>query len=527
MKNPSNELSTISPANISIRGISRRIILGVGSAGLGQLIAAGQAILLVPLFLHAWGTGGYGHWLGLTAIISFLNLLDLGGQNYIANLMAIDYSRNDYQNFRKKLSQGVSFFIVLSFVLLTLLILFLFIIIPLAVGQQGKFLDWESNLIILMLSLNILMAIPGGVYVSVYRATGRFARGMMVGNLLRLIEFGLYAFLLIVGVSPLVYSVILAIAAIARTCFIVFDTRKHIPDCKFIKISLHNAWQGRLYLKGSLQFWLLSLSTALNQQGVLVILSIFTNPIQVAVYSTHRTAAGLIGYIGALIQAPILPEFSYLWARDEPKKLQRLAILSLKIVLLTSGLAAVFLYISLPVIYPIWTGRQLQLQPGLFGILLVQLALFAGWSTTSWSMLAANKQRLPAVWSVANAAVTIGLSLILAPGFGLIGVAVATLTGDILCGLLVFPVLSADFLKLSSWYFYVQFLLVLLVLAPLLLAAILILPGLPTWLVLTICFGMFLAWVVPGLYFSLGKPGLNTVFRSMLFRTRKFQEVDK
>ena len=36
--------------------------------------------LLVPLFLRAWGADGYGGWLTLTAFVSYLGLLDLGGR---------------------------------------------------------------------------------------------------------------------------------------------------------------------------------------------------------------------------------------------------------------------------------------------------------------------------------------------------------------------------------------------------------------------------------------------------------------
>src|SRR5512134_2975736 len=82
-------------------GIFHRIVTGLASTSLYQIIAAAQSILLVPLFLRAWGTNGYGDWLTLTALVSYLGLMDLGGQNYIGNLLAFDYTRGEEADFRR------------------------------------------------------------------------------------------------------------------------------------------------------------------------------------------------------------------------------------------------------------------------------------------------------------------------------------------------------------------------------------------------------------------------------------------
>ncbi len=93
---------------------------------MSQVIAAIQTILLVPLFLRAWGADEYGRWLVLTALVSYFNLLDFGGQNYIGNLLAIDYAQGKKESFREKLSEGVSLFTFIALATLVLLIIVLF-----------------------------------------------------------------------------------------------------------------------------------------------------------------------------------------------------------------------------------------------------------------------------------------------------------------------------------------------------------------------------------------------------------------
>src|ERR1017187_5195773 len=91
-----------------------RFLRGLGSTALGQAISAAGSILLVPLFLHAWGADLYGRWISLTALASYLGLLDMGGQSYVGNLLAAEYVRGNDEEFQRRLSEGVSLFCLIA-----------------------------------------------------------------------------------------------------------------------------------------------------------------------------------------------------------------------------------------------------------------------------------------------------------------------------------------------------------------------------------------------------------------------------
>ena len=76
--------------------IAGRLKSGLARTALSQIIIAATAIALVPLYIAAWGVDGYGRWLSLTAVIAYLSLLDLGGQNYVGNLLAGAYAPVSY-----------------------------------------------------------------------------------------------------------------------------------------------------------------------------------------------------------------------------------------------------------------------------------------------------------------------------------------------------------------------------------------------------------------------------------------------
>ena len=446
----------------------RRLLLGIGSSGMSQVIAAVQAILLVPLFLRAWGADGYGRWLVLTALVSYFSMLDLGGQNYIGNLLAIDYAQGKKEAFRDKLSESVSLFSFIALAAFILLVILLFGLRNLNLPGLGNGLLYNERLIILFLTSSALFSIPCGIYVTAYRASGLFIRGTMLGNILRLAGIVLFAVVLFVAVSPVVYAMLFLAVGVIGTAFIVWDSRRVITACRQIRIGFAEAKRGYKYLRGALHFWLMALANGLNQQGVLLVLAIFTSPVIVALYVTHRTAAGLVGYVGSVLQAPLWPEISFLWAQDRREELRKVMLSAVRIIMLTSGLAALMMWVLLPFIYPFWTGKQLQLQPILFAVFLFQGVLAAGWSTSGWSLLAANQHRMPARWSLANAVVTIALSVWLAPRYGVLGVGLATLLGDVLCGLAAYPKLTAGMLELSVWRVYKAMLFAVLLLMPLL-----------------------------------------------------------
>jgi len=416
-----------------------------------------QNIVLVPLFLVAWGPDVYGNWLVLLAVISYLSLMDLGGQNYIANLLALEHSRGDEPAFRQRLSEGVSLFGLIGiggFALLTSLILAL---VQFRLPAPSQPLDPEKAWTLWLLAANtLLLSIPFGVYVMVYRTTGLFSHGQMVGNLGRVLGLGFSIGLLLHQVSPKTYAGALLAMAAMTSGMILWDTRKHIPACRELRLGFEEAIAGWRHVQGSIHFWFIAVATEISQQGATLILAALTSPLVVAVYVTHRTFAGVSRFINILLYGPLLPELSFLWAQERLSGLRQMSYSAIRLALLLTGAAAVVLWVSGPILYPAWTRSHLEVQPLLLGILLAQNVLSAGWVTSTWSLLAANRHRPLALWSLCNAALALALALWFVQSLGAVGVALAGLVADIMCGLLVYPVLTSSFLNVPATQIYSQ-----------------------------------------------------------------------
>jgi O-antigen/teichoic acid export membrane protein len=441
-----------SAANAERSGIVSRLGLGIGSSALSQSINALQAIALVPLFLAAWGNNLYGQWLALSSLTSYLSLLDFGGQTFVGNLLAMSAARGDWSEFRRTLSRAVSLFLFLSTAALVLLVggvlLARRFVIP---GMPRQLSTWEAWTIVLQGVAVVLLAIPGGIYGTVYRAVGLFSRGTMAGNAFRTLGLGLSALLLVFRASPIAFAACSVLVGLALTVFIVWDTRRAIPECRDIQVAPVEARGGLLqFARGALHFWLLSLAQLLNQQGVILIIVRVLGSASVPLYATHKVLSNIPGYIAALVQGPSTPELSRLWAIDRKDRLSSLALGLVRALIVLTGTGALLIWLCAPSLYPLWTGKLLTVDRELLAILLIQAVIAAGWSSASWCLLAVNRPRSVAWWSVSNGLLTLILAGWLAGKHGLAGVALASLIGDLCCGLFAFPLLLAKLLSIRA-----------------------------------------------------------------------------
>jgi O-antigen/teichoic acid export membrane protein len=442
-----------------VRAIAERLSLGVGSAVVFQAVNAVQAIVLVPLFLRAWGAEGYGQWLALTALISYLAFADLGGQNYIANLLAVAYARGDRERFQRTLSEAISFFLTIGVVSFVALALIVALFTTMRVPVFERSIDRAEAEVLLVLGGRVLLlSMPGGVYATVYRATGLYARGSIVGTAGVILNVCVSAALLYGRSSPATLAWSMFVVGSILTIAIVVDSRRRVPECRALRLGLAHARAGRNYLRGAIHFWLLALAQSFAQHGVLVILAATASPGVVAAYATHRTLVSVAGYVGALIQGPVLPELSYFWAERRFNELAVAAAAAVRTVVILTGAAALTVWIAAPTFYPVWTRHQLEIEPAVLAVLLLQSVLAAGWSTASWPLLASNQHRAVSYSAIATAAMMTVFAVTSVARYGALAVAAAGLAADLLCGFVFIPVRAAGFLQIPSRVIYIEML---------------------------------------------------------------------
>ena len=157
-----------------------RLFRGIGANFLGQLINIVSRIVLVPLFLLAWGADIYGEWLLLSSMVAYLSLTEMGAQLYIVNRMTQAYAHRDNDQFCKILHTGLALFLIIPiavFIIFVTVIVFFNPASFLHITQTGH---GTVILVLAILAFQIVVSLPQSILLRVYFAVEMLPRGVML-----------------------------------------------------------------------------------------------------------------------------------------------------------------------------------------------------------------------------------------------------------------------------------------------------------------------------------------------------------
>ena len=433
--------------------VSRRLGFGLGISIFKMIARSSYTVLLVPLFLRAWGPDTYGRWLALTAILAYITLLNFGGQSYIGNLLTLDVAHKDTEGYKRHLSEAMSFFILMSVVVLCGLGLLMMLPQLRLPGIQGV-LTLSDRLGLFFIGGNLVLAITTGGYITNYQSHGMWNRSNVVYTLVEFISVAIRASVLLLALPPAVFAAVYFIVHCVHILIMVWDVRRTVPLARSFTFSFQAARQGIRHLRGSMFFWLITFALAINDQGVVLVASEGLGAVAISLFVTHRIVANFLTYPMNIVRGPLQPELTRLAGQGRIAELQRVMLFSVRLMSLISLGMAIGIYVWIPTIYPLWTDNTLDLMSGLLLIMLGQMVLRAGWQTAGWGNLAANAHRGVASAQFVNAILTVLLALLFLPIYGLVGVALASLLGDIACSLTMYPFFASRLTKVSSVRIY-------------------------------------------------------------------------
>jgi O-antigen/teichoic acid export membrane protein len=378
---------------LSFQGsIKGRVIRACGANTVGHFLHIGVRLLLVPLFLRAWGAETYGEWLILTAAAAWFHFGDLGGQMYFVNRLTADYSASRYDFFQKIYSTGMLFFLCSSFILI-LCVLCVLIMTPIV--------DWfglthiSRPLVIAILGLmatRFFIALPAGLLLGVYRAIGKQATSIMYANLIALIHLATSAAVLLVG-GGMLWLAALEVMPVFIVGLVIFcDLRKRLPE-RLSLTALGMADKSILLksIKPSLHFLSLQFSQALMIQGSVLVLAKVLGPVEVAIFSTMRVIANVMQkVIGTLINS-VWPEIIRLTMLKNDLTLFRL-VRGILGVSLFAGVCYLFIVVNAgEFLYNSWLSKKLPYDYIVMYVLSFQVVFNVFWTWGGNVLMATNR----------------------------------------------------------------------------------------------------------------------------------------
>lgn len=411
--------------------MKKRLVRGIGANFLGQMINLASRLVLVPLFLLAWGVDIYGEWLLLSSVVAYLSLTDLGGQSYIVNRLTQAYAQRDIPLFRRVLHTGLALFLVIP---LTAYGLFLGVALafPLAAYLHITITGHQVVVgVLAILAFQFVFSLPQGILLGVYRAVEMLPRGVMLANLMQFLTLifvagGLWLKWSMVPIACLQIMPYGLIALIALR-----DLNRRFPQFHLLSLAEANFSFGLSFLKPSLHFLLIQLGQAFAVQGTVLVVGAVLGPLQVVLFSTMRTIVNLIRSFFEQVSHAAWPEMTRLDTQQDIDKFLVLFRLILRSTLIASVIFITIFHYFGGYLYHFWLRKTVPFDQLVMDLFLLYMGQWIFWLTCSHPLLATNRHHTLAKMLFVSALLNLSLAYLGGRHLGLPGIILGMIIGDL------------------------------------------------------------------------------------------------
>ncbi len=432
--------------------IKEKLLRNLGANAYGQLITVAIQLVSVPLYLHYWGVALYGEWLILSAIPAYLALSDIGFASVAANDMTMRAAKGDkhgalevYQSIWVFIS-GVSILVgsILSFIIYSLPINAKFSINHISQAQTQQ--------ILLVLTLYVLVGLQGGVLNAAFRAAGRYAYGTTMGNSVRLIEWAVSMLTLVLGGGVLSIAVITLTTRITGMLVLWFVLRQQ-ESWLYLGTRAASLKQIRILIKPAIAFMAFPLGLALSIQGMTLIIGITLGSAAVVIFSAYRTLTRLLVQAVTMLNQAIWPEISVAYGARQMDLVKNLHRKSSSITFWIALASVLIISLVGEWFIGIWTHHEFNQNIILLILLLTTTFLNVLWQTSWVVLMATNQHQKITIAFIISAAFGLLLCLIITPFTGINGAGLALITAEL--PMIYFSVNNALKITNDNWKSYI------------------------------------------------------------------------
>lgn len=409
-----------------------RIIRGIGANMIGWTINFISKIALVPLFLKMWGVDLYGEWVLLSSVVAYLSLTDLGGQLYIINNLTQLYSKGKYKEYKKVLASGLLLYSILP---ICVYLIFILVVYTININLILNFPLSNSTLIKTILSIlafQIVVSLPYGILIGIYRTVGKLPKGVMLANAAQLLLILLTMAGLWFGGGMIMVASLQLLPFFLVTLLALPELISLIPETNTLPLKQAKLSTIRTFINPSLHFFSIKLSQALTIQGQVILVGMLLAPPQVVLFSTQRTIVYLVRQVLDTLANSSFPEITRLDAQESHQELCSLFRGILRTTMVSAISILFVLHLFGAELYSLWVQNKIAFDQTLFDLLLLYIFQFVFWGGCMNVLMATNNHRFLSKLLVVSAIISLVISFLLGSYFGLRGIAGGMILGDLL-----------------------------------------------------------------------------------------------
>ncbi|MCA1529390.1 MULTISPECIES: lipopolysaccharide biosynthesis protein [Bradyrhizobium] len=424
------------PKGIGGAGRARRLIHG-WSANLVQIVLGlTQQLLLLPAFLRVWSSDLLAAWLVIYAAGGLVVVADSGLQLRAINRFLSFWSSADSDGRTARFYRAMQrIYLAIIAGLAALLCAAIYVAPPSAV--LGFHATPTIDAAMLVMTLGMLLSVPGNLAAGLYRVRGRYGRLIWLQNAALLLgQFAQLAALFTSGTLLAVAAAFVSTQLLFTIFIVAFDAPRLFP---FLRLAARSSfkmpsWRWSIGQLGrALPFAVTNVAElALVNLPVLLVSALVTDRVAVAQWGLTRLITGLVRALCLLVALPFGAELGHDHAIGDKERLRRHYAYGSAFV---TGLASLVVAGMLPFwpdFFALWTHGSIPYDGPLAVILLLGSAAVAPSLLALVFASHSNHGELLIRTKGLQLVIFLALSFALIPSIGPLGAAAAVVASDIL-----------------------------------------------------------------------------------------------
>lgn len=395
----------------------------------------------LPLFISHLGAEGYGVWVGINSVVGMMSILHFGLGEATIKYVSEYHGVGD----RRRLQEIVGATILLYGLLAVVILLIGILVLPTVSGRIAEAFTRDPAIphalrfATVAVAANVLTMVLAAVLKGVQRYDGP-ARVVLVRDVLRILgSLGLVS----AGFGIVGMAVGTAAASVIGLGLAVGEVRRVLPHIRLrptcVRWSLH-----RIFAFSVFSF-VNALSTVAKTNGAILLIVRVLGAANGAYFSVpFQLYSQMVSIFGSATSV-LFPAFSYIRAKDDDVRALRLFGSASRLVAWGASAAAAVALVLGPDLLRLWLGEEFSAAATMPFRLLLAFGAVVSMNTTAYFLLLGyGLIRLITTLHVVNAAMTLGLAVILVPRFGLLGAGLAFAADLIVCA---YPVVALRLMR--------------------------------------------------------------------------------
>jgi len=438
------------------KSLAQRLVIGVSGQAFSRAISSLNTAALVPVLVAAWGVDGYGQWIALTAISSYLSYSNFGMVTTSAYEIIMAVGAGDIPRAARtfQLSINMAIYVVLPIIVGAVLCLSF---LPLTkLFHLSQISSRDALLIVSLCGLQLWIQTLRGLWVTALYGKGSYGFAYYVAGTAKFVE--------LVGIAIMVIGFgghQLAAAGVMAGCaaidfLVIFVSVKRSATWARVNLGLFDRHWLSTQAKPAVGLLISNLANqGLLVQGPRVILGALSGGYAVGVYAIYGTAIRVIDQLLLMVVLPTAIEIANCVGAREWTKAYRLIVMGNQLSWIFFLLIGMSLMGIGPWLFAVWTGHKIAFSYGLMATFLLMSACVQAGRVSSLALVSSNRMYGPSFYMLGFAIIGLLIGALLVGQYDVTGMVVGNIVGE-LGGAIVVVIAVTRWLAVPLSRYYVD-----------------------------------------------------------------------